>query len=184
MWPRVRQAYITGKIGYHGLCEKYGIPYSTLSKVAKKENWYEDRKNYRAEVAQKNLLRAQAREVDHLEALRESADRLAGWVKTISEAEDQMKTWAGPLRSVDGAEYFCEQRLDTIDTKKLKDLADTLRSLTASMRNLYNLPTDAENEAREIALRRIQLEEKKGEADQPDKTLEIIMDQASEEASG
>ncbi|MBR4442529.1 MAG: hypothetical protein IKS52_04585 [Clostridia bacterium] len=182
--PRIRQAYITGKLNYKQLCEKYGVPYSTLSKVAQNEKWHESRKNYREEVAKKALLRAQARDVDHLAALREGADSLAGTVKAVLGSEEQLYTWAGVLREADGSEYFQEMQLGTIDTKKLKDLADALKSLTSTIRNLYNLPTQAESTAQEIALRRIQLEEKRAQAEEPDKKIEIIMDEASEEASG
>lgn len=183
-WPRVRHAYITGQLGYHALCEKYGIPYGTLSKVARNEGWAADRKKYRSDVAQEALERARAREVDHLEALRESADSLAGAVQRITAAEDQLYMHTGIVRDSDGAETIEETRLSAINSKTLRDLAASVRELTQAMRNLYGLPTQGEAEAQRIAAERLKLDKQRAEAEEPDREIRIVMDERAEEASG
>lgn len=43
-WKAIKAEYIAGGIGYRKLAEKYGVSFSTLSKVATRENWTDLRK--------------------------------------------------------------------------------------------------------------------------------------------
>ena len=43
-WKAIKAEYIAGGIGYRRLADKYGVSFSTLSKVATRENWTDLRK--------------------------------------------------------------------------------------------------------------------------------------------
>ncbi len=38
-WNKLKKEYVKGGVSYRQLCEKYNVPFGTLSKVASKENW-------------------------------------------------------------------------------------------------------------------------------------------------
>jgi transposase-like protein len=38
-WNLIKAEYIAGGISYRDLAKKYGVPFSTLSRTAIKENW-------------------------------------------------------------------------------------------------------------------------------------------------
>lgn len=38
-WKALKAEYIRGGISYRGLCAKYGVSYTTLSRTAKREKW-------------------------------------------------------------------------------------------------------------------------------------------------
>lgn len=38
-WNRIKAEYIAGGTSYRKLCSKYGVPFTTLTRVAKKEKW-------------------------------------------------------------------------------------------------------------------------------------------------
>lgn len=52
-WAKIRSEYVTTKITYRQLCEKYGCSMSVLTKKASSEKWAEARKKHRKKVERK-----------------------------------------------------------------------------------------------------------------------------------
>ena len=62
------------------------------------------------------------------------------------------------------------------DVKSIKGLADTISGLTANVRNLKGIPTQAEKEAQKIAAGRLEIERKKLDGDEEDAKFEFVVD--------
>ena len=62
------------------------------------------------------------------------------------------------------SEWTAERLYDKVDTKAIKDLTGALKDMTLVLRNLNNLPTQAEAEAQRIAAERLKLEQRKVDA--------------------
>lgn len=52
-WGKIRSEYVTTKITYQQLCEKYGCSMSVLTKKASSEKWSDARKKHRKKVERK-----------------------------------------------------------------------------------------------------------------------------------
>lgn len=63
-WAKIRSEYVTKKITYKQLCEKYGCSMSVLTKRAAAEKWQDKRKKHRKRVETKTLEKAAAREAE------------------------------------------------------------------------------------------------------------------------
>ena len=57
-----------------------------------------------------------------------------------------------------------EKQFDKLDSKAIKDFTGALKDMTLVLRNLHNLPTQAEAEAQRIAAERLKLEQRKADA--------------------
>jgi hypothetical protein len=70
-----------------------------------------------------------------------------------------------------------EKQFDKLDSKAIKDFTGALKDMTLVLRNLHNLPTQAEAEAQRIAAERLKLEQRKADAaeaaNQVDKSIVV-----------
>ena len=76
-WGEIKNAYITGKESLNKLAERYEIPLRTIKDRSRKENWVEERKKFRTEVAQKASQKTAKKEVKRLVKLRDVAEDVA-----------------------------------------------------------------------------------------------------------
>lgn len=53
-WKRIEKEYVHSSISYKDLSEKYGVPYSTLRKVGKRQNWVDKRAQFGRKVDAEN----------------------------------------------------------------------------------------------------------------------------------
>lgn len=49
-WDKIKNEYITSRISYRNLAEKYNVSFSTLKDRAKREEWFKKRKEFRNKV--------------------------------------------------------------------------------------------------------------------------------------
>ena len=45
-WKKIKTEYITGDVSYRKLAEMYGVTFSALEKRARKEKWYQQKKEF------------------------------------------------------------------------------------------------------------------------------------------
>lgn len=134
-WDRIRSIYITGDMSFRALSKSENVNQSTLTGVATKQKWHDQRLQYRKKMAEKHLERAEKREVESLDRLKSVADR------TIRKAE-QLLDRIGD---------------DDIDGRELKTLADAITALTALGRDLHGIPSQPEQHKQMIAEERLQI---------------------------
>ena len=75
-----------------------------------------------------------------------------------------------------------ERIFDKADSRAIKDLTGALKDMTLVLRNLYNLPTQAEAEAQRIAAERLKLEQRRVDAESgTDKSIKVVLADGWEE---
>lgn len=80
-WDKIKKDYITGKLTYTELCEKYGIKrHKTLEERAAEEKWVELRGEYRGEVEKISLQKEAKKKAKKTEKTR----------RRISEVSDKL----------------------------------------------------------------------------------------------
>ncbi len=183
-WHRIRHAYITGSMGQKALAEQFGVSARELSRRSAEEGWVDARAEFRARAAAKAIDRAVDEEADKLEAVRSVADTLAGQLAAIMTDADQLHMYTAVCRDAGGVDRIVEKRLDSVNTKALRDVVGALRELTTVLRNLHGIQTAGEAEAARIAAEKLKLEQRKANLDETDKKIVVAFaDPAEEELS-
>ena len=132
---KARVDYVTGRLTYSQIAEKYGVSRSHVGAVAKKEGWKKQRDAFRKTVTDKAVTRLADRGAAQLERMMDTADRLNGVLTRITEDQRQFFRWKGK-----GDEGPSEVVLNKADTKALKNATAALFEMVRITRNLYGLP--------------------------------------------
>lgn len=165
-WMKLKSEYATTGISYRGIAEKYGLGKTNVERHAKQEKWREARKRYQDECAATAINKMARAEGNKLAKLAYSADKLLKRVTKALEDPDQFNRYI-----VDGVETTesgkvqkkVEVCFSKTDTKAMLEMANTLKTLTAVIRNVNEIATSAEMEARQIALEKMKLERERKE---------------------
>ena len=178
--------YITSKCSYAFISEKYGIPMSSLTKYAGENDWVLKRKNHCEKVVAKTADKIVNKKSAKMQSLIDASDKAAKAIETALADEDQLYRYVVTENTGDFDQKTSEYTFKKMDTKALRDIVSSLKDLTAVIRNLNEIPTNAQKEARKIAKGRFELEKKKAEAgnERFDKniTVEFINEDTDSEA--
>lgn len=173
-YTQAEAEYITTNISYACLAEKHKIPMTSLSKYAKDNQWVEKRRKYCESIVTEIADSVGEDKIDKLKNLISASDMAAKVIeKTLSDAQ-QFQRYV--VTEKDGiGETTQEYIFKKIDTKALRDVVASIKDLTTIIRNLNDLPTLAEREARAIAKERFELEKKKVESGNTSDNEIIVM---------
>ena len=103
-WKEIKAEYIAGGIGYRKLAEKYGVSFSTLSQVAKREKWTD--------------LRQQTSDKTDTDLVKSIGKRNAKHSAKINALADKLLDKIGELMS-----------LDVLDGKSIKNISSALKDI-------------------------------------------------------
>ena len=122
-WNKVKTEYITTSISYRKLADKYDISRSTLLCRAKRENWFEAKKDYQAKIVAKSVQKAESKAVDYKSTLYDLAFKVA---KQLSDMTDEMSisqlsAMGIKPRDITGAIKYLE---DVLHVKSESDLKE------------------------------------------------------------
>ena len=137
-WLKIKTEYITTDTSYRKLCEKYDVPYSTLSRRAKAEDW--------------PSLRTQSEVKTTSEVVNAFADKQADRIKKMQGIADKL------LEKI-------AEGLEEYDATRLVFQSQTLRHITGALRDLKEVLSikseldKLEQEARIAKLRKEAAEE-------------------------
>jgi uncharacterized protein YjcR len=145
-WKKIKAEYIAGGTSYRKLAEKYGVSFSTLRKVAAKEQWTELRNKTRAKMDTKISESVSDKEADKAVNIIDVADKLLG---KISELMDTV-----PL-----------------DTQSMKHLTSALKDL----KDIKGFKSDADMREQEARIRNIEKMASKDEADESKPSGVVLM---------
>lgn len=174
-WDDIKTEYITTKISQRALAKKYGISAGKIAEHCKRGKWVEQRERYRSRTFAKTLEKTSNKEADRLARLISATTKAIDVSMEAFEDEQQFKRYIVTEGIGGGATETTEKIFQKVDTKALKDLTGVLKDLTALMRDFYNIPTPAQAEAQRIAAARLEMEQKKAEADTvEDNNVEIV----------
>ena len=125
-WKKLKAEYIAGGTSYRKLAEKYNVSFSTLRKVAAKEQWTELRHKTRTKMDAKISDTVSEKEADKAVNIIDVADKL---LDKISELID-----AVPL-DTQSMKHLTSALKDLREIKGVKSDAD-MREQTARIKNL------------------------------------------------
>lgn len=168
-WPTIANTYITADVSYRDLSEKFDIPLGTITARAARDKWTELREKYRQTLKQKEIeafaVKNAADCTDHMEPLQKAADRLAVYTMIL-----MAKLPTDP---------------DRVDSQTVRQLSASLKDLAAVMRSVYDIPTEDQLTARQVAVRKMALEERKADAeDAEEKEINVTMSDEVKELFG
>ncbi|MEE1200127.1 MAG: helix-turn-helix domain-containing protein, partial [Christensenellales bacterium] len=72
-WEKIKAEYLQGGTSYRKLADKHGVPFSTLEKKARSENWTEQRKEVGEKAATKarqKIVSQRAKDIELLDRSR------------------------------------------------------------------------------------------------------------------
>lgn len=180
-WTPIRNEYVTTKVTYRQLSEKYGVALGNISKVSVREHWREQRERFVQKAYKKAEEKAANMEANRLARLITATTKAIDVAMEAFEDDKQFNRYIITEGIGGGATETSEREFSKVDTKALKDLTSVLKDLTGLMRDFYNIPTPAQAEAQRIAAARLELEKKKAEADTPDDGIEVVIKGEAEE---
>ncbi len=142
-WEKIKIEYVTTNISQRDLAKKHKIPYATVRDRSKTEGWYVEKKQYRSKVVAdaKNIIAKKNTDI-----LVREYDIACQFVKLIEQ-------------SVKNDDYITPDGL--LNTKTVLQAAKALAAFMDIKRICKGHQTIQEQQAHDIALRKIELEEKK-----------------------
>jgi len=158
-WDELKTEYATTDISYRELSEKYGIPLKTLADSGRKNDWVNARRQVRNKVALKTTQLAIDERAKHLANIASSADKMANVIHSVMDDTEQF------FRRIDmttGEEKISKK----VDSKAVRELTAAMKDLTAVLRNVYDIPTQAEQVSMELARERLEIERKKAQQEE------------------
>lgn len=189
-WESIKTEYVTTKISYRALADKYGISCRTVFARGKREGWVQERQKHKDAVVARMVRNVQRKEASdgakRLLQMRSAADSMSGVIAGAFGDAEQFHRHLVSVR--DGEMTRTEERVfHKLDTKAVRDLTVAMRDLTAVLRDLYDLPSLSDREARELALERLELERQKaavGKETDEDETGVLLLSPVEVETDG
>jgi transposase-like protein len=138
-YKRIKAEYIAGGTSYRKLAEKYDVSFSTLRKVAAKEQWTELRNKTRAKTDTKISDSISDKEADKAVNIIDVADKLLNKIADVIDL----------ISDTQGLKHISSALKDIKDIKGFKSSAD-MREQEARIRNLEKQAQAEDNESNEI----------------------------------
>lgn len=194
-WKDIETEYITTNISYSKLAEKHGVPEGTLSKYAAKNKWFQKRKDYTEKMVAKTTDGIASQEAEKLTKLKIATDTMTKVIDDILADTQQFyrhiveckgtKVIENNTENPDVMTLWSEEQIfKKADTKAIRDIVMSLKELTSLVRNLNNIPTQAEWEARQLAMQRLELDKKKADVESNEnKEIRIYIEGDAEDYS-
>lgn len=175
-WESLKIEYVTTDISLRQLASKHGIREATVNDHSKAEGWFATKKKYKQDTAVKAIAKASTKRANSLARLMESSDKLLQHIeKAIDDTEQFNKyivTESAPApEGIGVVSVTYEKEFSKIDTKAIRDLANSIRTLADVMG--YQKPTDVEK--LKLERERFEFEKQKLDMARPDNhnTIEI-----------
>lgn len=158
-WDAVKTVYVTTEMSLPQVSAKFGLKLHSVSERCRKDGWVAARMAFRAQAAAKAVDQAVNVEADRLGKIINAANSMAAVIEAVYKDPDQFHRHL--VVNMDVTE---EKTFDKVDTKAIRDMTVAIKDMTLVLRNLHNLPTQAEAEAQRIAAERLKLEQRKVDA--------------------
>lgn len=137
-WNEIKTEYITTSISYRKLADKYDIPRNTLQCRAKREKWYDLKKEHQARIVAKTVQKTEEKAVNYKATLYDLA------LKVVRQLDDMTNNY-----SIENLISIGVKPRDI--TGAIKDLGDALNvksdsDLKEQEARIAKLRKEAENE--------------------------------------
>lgn len=169
-WCGVKTAYVTGNKSYAALALEMNVSKGAIALRAKREKWGDARQAFRNEVVDKVVSARAKSEAKGLVSLLDAAEHMAGALSGALQDEKQL------LNSFN-QEGDGDEKAEKLDTRAIRNLTGALKDMSQVLRNLYRLPTQAEEESQRLAREKFEFEKQKS-SDKQDDRLTVTLGEA------
>lgn len=189
-WDSIRNDYITGDESPKECARRHGVNYRTLGNHLYRERWNDQRAAYRGEVTDKAIETAKNctayRVASELIGLSGVVDALERETRKALEDGEQLHRYLvqSTTRHKDGTTETAYKDItsDKVDTRALRDLTDSVKTLEALKRSLHGLETAQERHRKQIETERLQLERERLQMER--ERLELTRKREERDAEG
>ena len=189
-WDAIRRDYITGNDTPKECAEKHGVNYRTLGNHLSREQWNDKRAAYRGAVTDKAVETAKNctayRVASELMGLSYVVDALERETRKALEDGEQLHRYLvqTTTRHKNGATETSYKDItsDKVDTRALRDLTDSVKTLEALKRSLHGLDTAQERHRKQIETERLALERERLQLEK--ERLELTKKREERDAEG
>lgn len=189
-WDRIRNEYITGADSVPACARRHGANVGTAKNKCAREHWTDQRTAYRGAVVDKAVETAKNctayRIASELTVLSHVVDALERELKKALEDGEQLHRYLvqTTTRHKDGTTETAYKDItsDKVDTRALRDLTDSVKTLEALKRSLHGLETAQERHRKQIETERLQLERERLAIEQ--ERLELTKKREERDAEG
>lgn len=165
-WDRIRNEYITGTDSVPECARRHGANVGTAKNKCAREHWTDQRAAYRGAVVDKAVETAKNctayRVASELTVLSHVGEALEREIKKALEDGEQLHRYLvqTTTRHKDGTTETAYRDItsDKVDTRALRDLTDSVKTLEALKRSLHGLETAQERHRKQIETERLALE--------------------------
>jgi len=189
-WGAIRNDYITGNESPKECARRHGVNYRTLGNHLYRERWNDQRAAYRGAVTEKAVETAKNctayRVASELVGLSYVVDALERETRKALEDGDQLHRYLvqSTTRHKDGTTETAYKDItsDKVDTRALRDLTDSVKTLEALKRSLHGLETAQERHRKQIETERLALERERLQLEK--ERLELTKKREERDAEG
>ncbi len=165
-WDAIRSDYITSNDTQPECARRHGVNANTLHNRATREHWGQQRAAYRGAVTDTAVETAKNctayRVASELVGLSGVVDALERETRKALEDGEQLHRYLvqSTTRHKDGTTETAYKDItsDKVDTRALRDLTDSVKTLEALKRSLHGLETAQERHRKQIERERLELE--------------------------
>lgn len=189
-WGAIRNSYITGDDSPMECARQHGVNYRTLGNHLYRERWNDQRAAYRGAVADKAIDTATTctayRVASELMGLSYVVDALERETRKALEDGEQLHRYLvqSTTRHKDGTTETAYKDItsDKVDTRALRDLTDSVKTLEALKRSLHGLETAQERHRKQIETERLALERERLQLER--ERVELVRKREERDAEG
>ena len=185
-WKKIKAEYIAGGTSYRKLAEKYGVSFSTLRKVAAKENWTDLRNKCGTRSDTKIIEKLSEKSADKMSRVLDITDKLLDKLEqAIEELDIQLyksvvKTkeieYNHDLRPDKPTKEIIHEEEKVIEVKSIVDRSG-LKAIASSLRDIKEiqmLKTELDKQEQEARIAKLQKDAEAGNRDD-DKPSGIVL---------
>lgn len=131
-WNRIKAEYVAGGISQRELADKYGIPFGTMQKRARKGKWTEERTQAGEKVVEKVIQETAKKTADNATL---AADIKRKGLLLLDRLFDEFET-------VNATEHRDYKGRNLTDIKRLRDLTAAYKDLTDDMQTAAGIDVE------------------------------------------
>lgn len=189
-WDAIRNDYVTGNATPKECAKLHGVNYRTLGNHLYSERWNDQRAAYRGAVNDRAIDTAATcsayRVASQLTGISYVVDALERETRKALEDGEQLHRYLvqSTTRHKDGTTETAYKDItsEKVDTRALRDLTDSVKTLEALKRSLHGLETAQERHRKQIETERLALERERLQLER--ERLELTKKREEREADG
>lgn len=189
-WDRIRNEYITGADSVPECARRHGANVGTAKNKCAREHWTDQRTAYRGAVNDRAIDTAATcsayRVASQLTGLACVVDALERETRKALEDGEQLHRYLvqSTTRHKDGTTETAYRDItsDKVDTRALRDLTDSVKTLEALKRSLHGLETAQDRHRKQIETERLTLERERLQIEK--ERLELTRKREERDAEG